>query len=82
MTLYDFYTMSAEKQKERVLQDGVHLTSRNTGEITIRLYQIEGFYVEAYFDEIEQELIPLRSFRTTDLLTPYLKEIDISGLFA
>ena len=81
MTLYDFYTLSAEEQKDRVLTDGVHLISRKAGDSRIMLYQLDGFYVEAYFDDIEEEVIPLRSFRTTDLLTPYLKEIDISSLF-
>ena len=82
MTLYDFYTLSAEKQKERVLEEGVHLVSRSTGDSTIMLYQLDGFYVEAYYDAVEEEIIPLRSFRTTDLLTPYLTAIDISDLVA
>lgn len=80
MTLYDFYSLSREEQKQMVQDKGVQLVSRNMYDVQLRLYELGGLYVECYYDKATEVILPLRSFRTPDLLDPYLDEIDISPL--
>lgn len=44
------------------------------------LYQVEGFYVELFFDEKMSEAIRIRSFDDTRHLEPYLRRVDVSEL--
>ncbi len=80
MTLYNFYALKTEEQRKAVQEKGVYLMSRNEGGIKILLFALDGFYVEVYYDNTIKTILPIRSFRTTELLYPYLNQIDISTL--
>ncbi|GAB4091236.1 hypothetical protein [Flaviaesturariibacter terrae] len=45
------------------------------------LYQVDGFYIEIWFLRFGREALWYNAFDGTQALNPYLKQIDISGLF-
>jgi hypothetical protein len=45
---------------------------------TILLWQVEGFYVEVFYDGVENEIIKIRSFISTYGPEPYLKQRDLT----
>lgn len=80
MTIQYFRTLSQDKQFRKLLLNGVFLTSRDTDENCILLFQLNNFYVEIYFNRDCEEIVYSRSFKDTDKLAPYLEQIDISGI--
>jgi hypothetical protein len=66
--------------KSTFLKNGVHLVSRPGLFCTIALFQVENFYVEIYYNKKTNEVGRVKTFYGTDLLDPYLKYIDISGI--
>lgn len=80
MTVYEFNALDEMEQAEAVW-DGVFLGDRKDDEHRILLYQIDGFYVEAYYHMEYNVLRRFRSFSSTDQLDPYLNEIDLTGKF-
>jgi hypothetical protein len=60
------------------------VATRVTKTYLYTLYQIQGFYVELKFHRQypDREVVLTRAFEDTNLLLPYLKHIDISGLFS
>jgi hypothetical protein len=80
MTLQQFKALSQDRQYRNLLLNGVCITSRDTEDNCILLFQLNGFYVEIYFDKNCDEIIDSRSFKETDELYPYLKNIDISEI--
>jgi len=44
------------------------------------LYQVEGFYVEIYFNDKMSVALRLRCFEDTVHLDPYLRMVDVSEL--
>ena len=81
MDVYQFRELDEDDQAQTAWQYGEHIATRMTLLHTVSLWQIEGFYVEIFFNQADQKIEKLRSFRTTILLTPYLKQIDISSVF-
>ncbi len=82
MTLYQFLQADEMEQAEAVW-DGVHIATRDDGEHSILLYQInstESFYVEVYYHKEHNVLRKFRPFKTTDLLELYADQIDIVKL--
>ena len=68
--------------QERVTNEiGVRLSSRFEKEFFVILYQVESFYVEAFYHRKQKQLSSLSAFTHTDRLKPYFNSIDISHLF-
>jgi hypothetical protein len=63
-----------------ILKNGVHVASRPGFFCTIALFQVEDYYVEVFYNKKTKEVGRIKTFHGTDLLQPYLKQIDISGL--
>ena len=80
MTLYEFNSLDEMEQAEAVW-DGVLIGDRKDSEHRILLYQIDAFYVEAYYHIEYNVLRRFRSFSSTDQLDPYLNQIDLTGKF-
>ena len=74
----EFDALRQSEQVEVVYKDGVYIGNRQEPGFIIILYQIHDFYVEMFF--FECELLDVKSFRSIDLLDPYLETIDISGI--
>ena len=80
MTLFEFKQLDLDQQSEVTWEQGVHLSTRFHGIQAILLWQIDGFYVEMFYNRIENEVETLKSFCSTIPLTPYLSQIDISAV--
>ena len=78
MTRREFDALHKEEQVEVVYKDGVYIGNRQEPGFIIILYQIHDFYVEMFF--FECELLNVKSFRSIELLDPYLETIDISSI--
>ncbi len=62
------------------LKDGVHIASRRGFFCSIALFQVEDYYVEIFYNKKTNEVGRVKTFRGTELLKPYLRQIDISEL--
>jgi hypothetical protein len=65
---------------DTILKNGVHVASRPGFFCSIALFQVEDYYVEVFFNKKTKEVGRIKTFHGTDLLQPYLKQIDISGI--
>lgn len=79
MTLYQFYECDQEEQ-EALLKQATFLTERKDNHYRYELLQLSGFYVEVKYSmyyEIKENIF---AFENTELLQPYLSQINISGV--
>ena len=65
---------------DTILKNGVHVASRPGFFCRIALFQVEDYYVEVFYNKKTKEVGRIKTFHGTDLLQPYLKQIDISGI--
>jgi hypothetical protein len=65
---------------DTILKNGVHVASRPGFFCSIALFQVDDYYVEVFYNKKTKEVGRIKTFHGTDLLQPYLKQIDISGL--
>lgn len=80
MTHQSFNNLYKDEQQDIVLRYGAFLAERREGNFRIMLYQLDNFYVEAYFYKKNKKVAWFRSFDANKNLQPYLKAIDISSL--
>lgn len=78
MTYEQFRLKSHYVQQTLARKHGVFLLTKSENGVTAFLFQLEGFYVELFYDDEKIRLLHSSSFDNTDLLEDYLKEIDLS----
>jgi hypothetical protein len=78
MTLYEYKQLDETEQATTLWNQGAHLGERFNGEHNILLYQMDGFYVEVFYDPDRNAIVRIRSFRNTGQLRPYLDQIDVA----
>jgi hypothetical protein len=78
MTLQRFRGLTQNKQNKKLLAEGVCIAERRIDEVHVFLFQIDGFYVEMFFNSEGVEILFSRSFEDIGELEPYLQDIDIS----
>ncbi len=81
MTLFEFKSLDISKQADALLKRGVYLINRLESGYEVMLYEIEGFYTEVWINKENHKAERIGSFLGTEPLQPYLKNIDITGLF-
>jgi hypothetical protein len=69
-----------EMEQAEAIWSGTHIGNHQDECHNILLYQIDSFYVEAYYNREHKELVRFRSFASSDQLSPYLEQIDIDKL--
>ena len=79
MTNYEFNALN-DDEKANAIWDGTYIGGRQDDEHNILLYQIDSFYVEVYHHKQQNKITRFRSFTTTELLQPYLHQIDLVQL--
>ena len=79
MTLHQF-NVTDEMQQAKAVERGTRIGERQDASHDILLYQIDDFYVEAYYCWKNNELVMFKSFSNPDLLQPYLRQINIDKL--
>lgn len=79
----EFENMIMKERAELLWEDGIFLIQKKYYNHTINLYQLYNFYVEAWYQNDNNELIDISVMWSLDRLNLYLTEIDISdGLAA
>jgi len=80
MKLHDF-TLLQDKEKITLLYEhGVYIGKRRSGDASILLYQLEGFYAEVYYKKYRKHIDRISCFSGTARLDPYLEEINVEHL--
>ena len=79
MTIFDYAHLEKEQQVKR-FWNGVLIGQRFEGQSLVECRQIDSFYVE--YKMLEKHPQNLRFFEDTELLHPYLAEMDIEALLA
>ena len=79
MTLNEFTILDEMEQRNAIL-DGVHIGERTDDKHWVLLYQLGDFYVEVFYHKADYVIVKYNPFTKSELLEPYLNEIDISSL--
>lgn len=77
MTLYQFNSLNEMQQADELWEKGVHIAERPEGDFELLLYQIDSFYVEVWYQRVDNKIKKIRSFSSINALEPYLKNIQI-----
>jgi hypothetical protein len=80
MKLSDFILLGQEEKKQAVLHAGVLIGKIRNPDTMAFLFQIDNYYVEAFFNVQQRGIEEFRMFDHTDLLAPYLETIAIDDL--
>ena len=80
MKMHDFQLLPEQDQIEILYQYGVYVGKRKEAFSVILLYQFESFYVEVFYRKYRSHVRRLHCFESTDLLDPYLEQIDVENL--
>lgn len=82
MTLQQFRAVSCKAQERLVKAKGVFLMDRKSLGVSVLLFQLDGFYVEVFYNSAADAVSFIKSFNDMDGIEAYLSEIDISELLA
>jgi hypothetical protein len=80
MVFEQFRSLPKDMQRNVVKHCGVFLFGRTGVGVNVKLYQVDSFYVEIYFNDKMSEATKIRCFEDTRHLEPYLRMIDVSEL--
>ena len=81
MHFFDFVLLTEDEQLEMLWYNGEQIGRRKDREFLVLLYQVEGFYVEVYYNTKYKEIEKYLSFECTDKLEPYISHIDLSPVY-
>jgi hypothetical protein len=82
MNLQQFRAVSAEAQEKLVKGRGVFLMERKSLGVSVLLFQLDGFYVEVFYNTASDSISFIKSFEDMDGIEAYLTRIDISEIMA
>jgi hypothetical protein len=80
MTIPEFALLNTEQQIETIKKEGSFLSVRNKAGIDIILYQLDGFYIEVFFEAMDNDKMLIQSFDDMACLDVYLKEVNIAEI--
>ena len=80
MTLQQFRSLPKDIQRKIVNDYDVFLFGRTGVCLIAKIYQIDSFYVELFFDTKMSVVTQLKSFEDTAPLEPYLRMVDVKEL--
>ena len=80
MNVFDFHGLSEKQQLDTLEETGVFIAERQRPFYNIKLYQLEGFYVELYYHTHFNVIVNVNCFSNTDCLDPYLQSINLDAL--
>ncbi len=78
MTRQKFISLPARYKKNVLLRFGNYIAERTNSLFRVMLYDLDGFYVEVYFFKWGRKPVAFSTFRSTNKLNPYLRQIDLS----
>lgn len=77
MTIYEYQSLTPKWQAFEILNKGVMLTSRINGIKKYILFQLDSFYVEIEYSNLQEKITNLFSFCSGDYLEPYNKNVSV-----
>ena len=80
MNVFDFHRLNEKQQLDTLEDAGVFIAERDGAYYNIKLYQVDGFYVELCFHTHFNVVVNINCFSNTDCLDPYLESIDVDAL--
>lgn len=72
--------MNQQNQYTAIKMFGAFVASRKIDKDWVFLYQIDAFYVEVIYDSRGSNAEIVRSFKSTNMLKPYLDKINLESL--
>ncbi len=81
MHFFDFVLLRENEQLEMLWYNGEQIGRRKDKEFLILLYQVEGFYVEVFYNTKYKEIEKYLSFECTDKLEPYIHDMDLAPVY-
>ncbi len=82
MKLQEFRSAPPEVQEKLVKRKGVFLMERKSLGVSVLLFQLDGFYVEVFYNTQTGVVSFVKSFEDMDGIEAYLGRIDISEVMA
>ncbi|HET7896601.1 MAG TPA: hypothetical protein VFL47_03005 [Flavisolibacter sp.] len=82
MTLQQFRAASCQVQEKLVKLNGVFLMERKSLGVSVFLFQLDGFYVEVFYNAATASTSFIKSFNDMDGIEAYLNSVDISEVMA
>jgi hypothetical protein len=76
MKVSEFESLTYES-KLKATKQAVYIDSRQTDSHQVFLYQLNGFYIEVFYQNDYNFVSNIRGFDDLTLLEPYLQKIDI-----
>lgn len=80
MMLTEFKILSEETQLDLLFQNGVYIGKRKLKGKAILLYQLDSFYAEIFYKKYRVYIEKIRFSATTEILDPYLQQINVAHL--
>jgi hypothetical protein len=80
MTLLDFQVLTMQEQINVLYQHGVYIGKRKADKLTVLLLQLDSFYVEVFYKRYRVEITRVRCSSSTNMLDPYLAQIEVEYL--
>jgi hypothetical protein len=80
MTIDYFQTLGLKAQKFIVAFKGSQIAEKQTKDYDTALFQVDGFYVEFYYEPGTDTIVWVNSFDDLEDLDFYLEDIDVSAL--
>lgn len=80
ITLDEFNQLTQSEQQQILAEYGVCVGEKTLQQYKFALYQISSFYAEVKYHLRRSFIHGIYAFETTDLLTIYIEDIDISVL--
>jgi len=80
LSLTEFIALQQELQFETLHKHAVYVGKRKEGKQQILLFQLHGFYVEVFYEKYRENIDYLVTTDSTEILQPYLEQINIGGL--
>ena len=80
MTLEQFNYLDEDEKSNALWVNASLIDLIRKEHVTILLYQLNGFYVEVYYNYDKNIIEQFRSFNSTDCLEPYLDKISLEGI--
>ena len=80
MKLDEFVILTEDERISVLWREAQIVAERSDRDHNIFLYQVYSFYIEVWYSKNLMNIYNLKSFSDTDLLEPYLEDINISSL--
>ena len=80
MNVVQFSLLPIKRQIGILYRHGVYIGKRKDAKQTVLLLQLEAFYVEVHYQDYRRHIQWINCFESTDLLDPYLENMDVADL--